>query len=86
MIGVYSMYVFGEGLKGREGHINIDFLKATTSGSPASPKLRGAIKTIAILSRRLQKTPHRLDKIEVLEARFGTDQVYGPHFTSYSRE
>jgi hypothetical protein len=44
MIGVYSMYVFGEGLKGREGHINIDFLKATTSGSPASPKLRGAIK------------------------------------------
>jgi hypothetical protein len=80
MIGVY-LDVFGEALKRREGHINVDFLKANTSGRPRRLSFAGDQALSQGSAAALQETPHHHDEIEVLETRFGTDQVYGPHFT-----
>lgn len=82
MIGVYDMDVFSEAAEMAPGYIEVNFLDATTSGSPVSPKLQRAI---VLYSEALPDfcTKHGIKKrdIKMLSARFGTDPVYGRHFT-----
>jgi hypothetical protein len=82
MIGVYSMDVFGEAAAGAEGYIEVDFLNATTSGSPASRKLLRAISSYSkeALPDLCRKHGIRVEDFRMLRARFGTDRVYGRHF------
>jgi len=82
MVGVYQMDVFAEAAASEPGFITIDFLAATVSGSPVSTSLLRAIGLYrAAIPEFCQK--HGVDPslIKTLSARFGTDPVYGPHFT-----
>lgn len=82
MAGIYSVDIYREAASSPEGHIIVDFKTGSTSGSPASPDLRGAIHRFSELLPYLAKK-HGLDPsdIKVLTARFGTDPVAGPHFS-----
>lgn len=82
LIGYYAMDVFAEAAAAQDGHVTVDFLNATTSGSPASESLQRAV---ALYRNALPEfcSRHGFDSkdIKILQARFGTDVVYGPHFT-----
>ncbi|TBR40411.1 MULTISPECIES: hypothetical protein [Dyella] len=82
MAGIYSVDIFGEAASSPEGHIIVDFITGSMSGSPASPNLKRAVRRFAELLPDLAKE-HNLDPsdIRVLTARFGTDPVAGPHFS-----
>ena len=82
MIGLWRTDIFGEAAAGNEGYIVVDFLNGTTLGSPVSESLQGAVKRYSeILPEYCAK--HNIDHndIHTLKARFGTDRVYGRHFT-----
>lgn len=81
MAGVYSVDVFGEASSSREGHVTVDFLTGSTTGSPVSDGLCQAIRRYAELLPALARK-HGVDmaKVRVLSARFGTDPALGPHF------
>jgi hypothetical protein len=81
MIGVYEMNVFAEASSASEGFINVDFLNASSSGGDASSGLRRAIGLYRDALPALCEK-HGIDprQIKTLEARYGTDPVYGPHF------
>ncbi|MFG6486279.1 hypothetical protein ACG04R_06320 [Roseateles sp. BYS78W] len=82
LIGVYDMNVFGEAAAEEPGYIEVDFLAATAAGSPASPSLLQAIERYRqALPTLAAKHGVVLGQIRVLSARFGTDSVYGCHFT-----
>jgi hypothetical protein len=82
LIGVYDMDVFAEAAAASPGFIQVNFLDATTSGCPVSPKLQRAIELYRdALPEFSRKHEIYLCEIKVLSARFGTDSVYGPHFT-----
>ena len=82
MVGIYSVDIHAEAAASPEGHIVVDFKTGSTSGSPVSADLRHAIESYA---ERLSECAdrHGLDagEIEVLVARFGTDPIFGRHFT-----
>lgn len=82
MVGIYSVDIHAEAAASPEGHIVVDFKTGSTSGSPVSADLRHAIESYA---ERLPEFAerHGLDaaEIEVLVARFGTDPIFGRHFT-----
>lgn len=82
LVGVYEMNVFAEAASGPEGFIVVDFLAGSTSSKAASASLRKAIRRYRDALPELC-SKHGLDvsNIARLEARFGTDSVYGPHFT-----
>lgn len=82
LVGVYAMDVFAEAAASDAGYIEVNFLHASATGSPVSATLRGAIKSYSNALPELCKK-HRIDpsQIKTLIARFGTDSVYGPHFT-----
>jgi hypothetical protein len=82
MIGVYDTDIFAEAAAGAEGYIEVDFIAGTATGSNISNGLRGAIR------RYKEELPglcakHGVDPrlIARLETRYGTDPVYGRHFT-----
>ena len=81
MVGIYSVDIYREAAASPEGHIAVDFMTGTTSGSPVSAELGRAIQRY---SERLPELTERhglnLSEIKVLSARFGTDPVAGPHF------
>ena len=81
MVGIYSADIHGEASASPEGHIEVDFLTGTTSGSPVSAELRRTIQKYAEMLPELAAR-HDLNagEIKVLSARFGTDPVAGPHF------
>jgi hypothetical protein len=82
LIGVYEMNVFAEAENAKEGYINVDFLNATATGSVTSASLNRAIKLYRdVLPSLCAKHGVNLTEIKTLEARFGTDQAYGPHYT-----
>ena len=82
VIGVYPMDVFGEAAAGSEGYIEVDFLRGTASGSAASRSLRRAISLYRdALPDFCRRHGVRFEDFQALQARFGTDQVHGPHFT-----
>lgn len=82
MAGMFSADIFGEAAASPEGHITVDFKTGSTSGSPASPALANAVRHYSELLPDLARK-HGLDpsQIKFLIARFGTDQVAGPHFS-----
>nr|AAL24519.1 orf137EGC113 [uncultured bacterium] len=81
MVGIYSADIHGEAAASPEGHIDVDFLTGTTSGSPVSTGLKRTIQKYAEMLPELA-TRHNLNAAEIkaLSARFGTDPVAGPHF------
>lgn len=82
MIGVYEMDVFAEASSASEGFINVDFLNAMSTGSQTSSGLSRAICLYKeALPALCEKHGISLNEIKILEARFGTDPVYGRHFT-----
>lgn len=80
MVGIYSVDVFGEAASS-QGHIIVDFMNGSTSGSPASSELRQVVQRYSELLPELAKK-HGIDvsEIRILSARFGTDPIAGPHF------
>lgn len=82
LVGVYEMDVFAEAAASDPGYIEVNFLDASATGSAISPTLLGAIKIYSNAFLELCKK-HRIDpsQIKTLTARFGTDSVYGAHFT-----
>lgn len=82
MAGVYSVDIHGEASASPEGHIVVDFLTGSASGSPVSADLKHAIHRFSELLPELAQK-HGLDfsEIKVLSARFGTDLVEGPHYS-----
>lgn len=81
LIGYYAMDVFAEAAASEEGYILVDFLNATTSGSPASESLSRAIDLYRkALPEFCTKHGVELDEIRSFQVRFGTDAAYGRHF------
>lgn len=82
MIGYYEMDVFGEAADGPEGYIEVDFLRGTTSGSPASRKLSRAVSLYSkdALPDLCKRHGVRVEDFKLLRARFGVDRAYGRHF------
>lgn len=82
LVGIYQMDVFAEAAASDPGYIEVNFLDASAVGSPISVTLQGAIKSYSSVLPELCKK-HSIDpsQIRTLIARFGTDSVYGPHFT-----
>jgi hypothetical protein len=81
MIGVYDVDVFAEAAAGPEGFIIVNFLDGTTFGSPVSVTLQRAIHLYReALPALCDKHRIVFSGIKTLNARFGTDQVYGRHF------
>ena len=80
-IGVYEMNIFAEAAASNEGYITVNFFSGMTIGAIPSESLSRAICLYRDELPRLC-VKHGIDvtKIKTLEARFGTDQAYGPHF------
>lgn len=82
LIGIYEMDIFAEAAAREPGFINIDFLTADVSGSPASPSLLQAVRLYrAVVPKLCNKHGVDVRFVKSLSARFGTDPAYGPHFT-----
>ncbi|GAB3041851.1 hypothetical protein GCM10027285_29410 [Oleiagrimonas citrea] len=81
MAGTYCVDVFGEASASPEGHIIVDFLCGSTSGSPVSSNLRQAIVRFSERLPKLAKE-HGIEvsEIKTMSARFGTDPILGRHF------
>lgn len=81
MIGMYDVDIYGEASSSPEGHVIVDFMTGSTSGSPISAHLRRALDLYSKALPELCKR-HGLDlsEIKVLSARFGTDSIAGRHF------
>ena len=82
LVCIYEMDVFVEAAASEPGYIEVNFIDGSTNGSAISTALKGAIKRYSDALPELCKK-HRVDpnQIRTLIARFGTDPVYGPHFT-----
>ena len=81
-IGVYQMDIFGEASAGSQGYITVDFLRGTTSGTEVTDGLRKAIGLYReYLPTLCAKHGVTVADLKALKVRFGTDPVYGPHFT-----
>jgi hypothetical protein len=82
MIGVYEMSVFAEAAGEEEGFVSVDFLKGSTTGRNVSASFRKAVELYGeALPRLCGKHSVDLSEFKALEVRYGTDAVYGPHFT-----
>jgi hypothetical protein len=81
LVGYYAMDVFAEAAASKEGFILVDFLSATTAGSPVSTSLARAVCLYRdVLPEFCAKHGVKLEDIHVLQVRFGTDPAYGRHF------
>lgn len=82
MIGVYDMNVFVEAEGEPEGFVIVDFLAGSTQALTVSADLRRALLRYRDALPALC-VKHGVDPQEItrLEARYGTDRVYGRHFT-----
>jgi hypothetical protein len=82
MIGVYEMNVFAEAAGEEEGFVSVDFLTGFTTGRNVSASFRKAVglygESLPQLCRKHSVDP---SEFKTLEVRYGTDAVYGPHFT-----
>jgi len=82
MIGYYAMDVFAEAAGEPEGFVVVNFLAGTASGSTVSADFRKAVAFYReALPSFCAKHGVELTDFARLEARFGTDRVYGRHFT-----
>lgn len=82
LVGHYEMDVFAEAAASSPGYIEVNFLDKSSTGSAISAKLQGAIDSYSDALPEFCKK-HNIDptQIKTLIARFGTDSVYGRHFT-----
>jgi hypothetical protein len=81
LIGYYEMDVFAEAAASNEGYILVDFLNATTAGSPASASLARAVCLYRdILPQFCAKHGVQVESVKSFQVRFGTDPAYGRHF------
>eukprot|EP01034_Spumella_vulgaris_P034505 gene34505-42552_t len=81
LVGYYTMDVFAEAASSAEGFILVDFMNATTAGSPVSASLARAIRLYReVLPEFCAKHGVELDDINAFQVRFGTDAAYGRHF------
>ena len=82
MIGVYEMDVFAEAAMEPEGSLVVDFVTGSTTATKASEAFRKALESygraLPDLCARQGVDPTEVSELKV---RFGTDRVYGPHFT-----
>ncbi len=82
MIGVYTMDVFGEATSSKNGFIVIDVLQGRCVAGEAS---RGLEQAVALyrdaLPSMCEKHGLALTDIAALQARYGVDAAYGPHFS-----
>lgn len=82
MIGVYEMNVFAEASNEPEGFVVVDFLAGSISGTTVSNSLRKAVMLYRdALPELCAKHSIEVRDFKKLQVRFGTDPVYGPHFT-----
>lgn len=82
MIGVYELDIFGEAKRAPDGFITVDFLAGRASGGKPSPELaRAIVRYSEALSALCERHGTTRAAFRALSARFGTDRVYGPHFT-----
>jgi hypothetical protein len=82
LIGVYEMNVFAEAAAEKEGFVVVDFLGGSTTGTNVSASFRRAVRLYREqLPDLCAKHGIELTVLARLEARYGTDPVYGPHFT-----
>ena len=81
LVGYYAMDVFAEAAASNEGYVLVDFLKATTTGSPISDSLARAVCLYRdVLPEFCAKHGVELGDIKAFQVRFGTDAAYGRHF------
>ena len=81
LVGYYAMDVFAEAAASTEGFILVDFMNATTAGSPVSAGLARAVCLYRdVLPDFCAKHGVELDDITAFQVRFGTDAAYGRHF------
>ena len=83
LIGLCFTEIYKEAAQVEEGFITVDFLTGTvTGGKPSLDLIKSAMlhseEALNILCAKQSADP---SAFAVLAARFGTDQVYGPHFT-----
>jgi hypothetical protein len=82
MIGVYQMNVFAEAAGEDDGFVMVDFLEGSTTGKAVSESFRKAVRLYRdALPVLCSKHAVDLAEFKKLEVRYGTDLVYGPHFT-----
>src|SRR5688572_12538975 len=79
MIGLYQTDVFGEASAKPPGYLEIDFLNAAVSGSPASPSLKRAIELYRhqALPKLLEAHSGDLSSVRTLRVRYSVDVVIG---------
>lgn len=82
MIGVYDTDVFAEASSNESCYLSVNFINGEIGGGPVSDSLRGAaLRYSEALPELCAKHKLNVGEIRILEARYGTDQVYGRHFT-----
>jgi hypothetical protein len=82
MIGYYAMDVFGEASGEPEGFVVVDLLAGTATGDTISADFRKAVACYRDALPNLC-AKHGVDPKDFtrLDVRYGTDPVYGRHFT-----
>jgi hypothetical protein len=82
LIGYYEIDIFVEAAGSSAGFIEVDFLTGATAGSPASSGLLRAVDLFReVVPEQCKKQGAEYSRLAKLTVRFGTDAVYGPHFT-----
>lgn len=82
LVGIYDMNVYAEAAASEDGYIKVNFLAATTIGSPTSASLTRAIELYRdALPGLCAKHGLNRNDIKTLDVRFGTDPAFGPHFS-----
>ncbi|WP_027797646.1 hypothetical protein [Paraburkholderia acidipaludis] len=82
MIGMYDFDIFAEASASAQSFITVNFLDGTTFGGPVSVTLQRAIHLYRdALPTLCDKHCIAFSTIKTLTARYGTDQVYGRHFS-----
>ena len=82
LFGRYGLDIHGEALASPGGRVVVDFLSGRVIEGEASEVLRSVLAdSPAVLADLGRKHGALVSDFKVLEARYGVDQVYGPHFT-----
>jgi hypothetical protein len=82
MIGFYQTDVFAEAAATDSGLLKVNFISGEITGGSVS---RSLIEAVSLYKSALPTFSARhglkFDEITQLEACYGTDRVYGPHFS-----
>lgn len=87
VIGYYRTRIFEEASAAYPGHITVDFLSGETAGCIPSESLKGAIELyVAEFPTFCEKHKVRAENFAEFKVRYGTDVVYGCHYTVELRD